>query len=81
MSDVFYLGRVKILLHDRVRARCRTKRRGTWVYLVTSAGAYTVYLVIIVGRLASAPVAEVPYVAVLLWTAGASIVANTVGGL
>jgi hypothetical protein len=55
------------------------EEKGTWVYLVTSAGAYAVYLVIIVGRLASTPAAEVPYVAVLLWTAGASIVANTVG--
>lgn len=55
------------------------EEKGTWVYLVTSAGAYAVYLVIIVGQLASTPAAEVPYVAVLLWTAGASIVANTVG--
>ena len=31
------------------------EEKGTWVYLVTSAGAYTVYLVIIVGRLASTP--------------------------
>jgi hypothetical protein len=53
--------------------------KGIWVYLVTSAGAYAVYLAIIVGRLASAPAAEVPYVSVLLWTAGASIVASIVG--
>jgi hypothetical protein len=26
------------------------EEKGTWVYLVTSAGAYAVYLVIIVGR-------------------------------
>jgi hypothetical protein len=49
------------------------EEKGTWVYLVTSAGAYTVYLVIIVGRLASAPVAEVPYVAVLLWAVAGSV--------
>ena len=55
------------------------EEKGTWVYLLTSAGAYAVYLVIILVRLASIPAAEVPYVAVLLWTAGASIVANTVG--
>jgi hypothetical protein len=53
--------------------------KGTWVYLVTSAGAYGVYLVIVLGRLASAPAAQVPYAAVLLWTAGASILANIVG--
>ena len=53
--------------------------KGTWVYLVASAGAYAVYLAIIAGRLASTPAAEVPYVSVLLWTAGASILANIVG--
>src|SRR5690348_8501924 len=31
------------------------------------------------GRVASTPVDQVPYVAVLLWTCGASIVANTAG--
>ena len=55
------------------------EEKGIWVYLVTSAAAYAVYLAIIVGRLASTPAAEVPYVSVLLWTAGASILANTVG--
>ena len=55
------------------------EEKGTWVYLVTSAGAYAVYLAIIAGRLASTPAAQVPYVAVLLWTAGASIVASIVG--
>jgi hypothetical protein len=55
------------------------EEKGIWVYLVTSTAAYAVYLAIIVGRLASTPAAEVPYVSVLLWTAGASIVANTAG--
>jgi hypothetical protein len=55
------------------------EEKGTWVYLVTSAGAYAVYLAIILGRLANAPAAQVPYVAVLVWTAGASIVASIVG--
>jgi hypothetical protein len=55
------------------------EEKGTWVYLVTSAGAYAVYLVIVLGRLASTPVAQVPYASVLLWTAVASILAATVG--
>ena len=55
------------------------EEKGIWVYLVTSAAAYAVYLAIIVGRLASTPAAEVPYVSVLLWTTGASIVASIVG--
>jgi len=53
--------------------------KGTWVYLMASAGAYLVYLVIIAGRLASTPAAEVSYVPVLLWTTGASIVVSIVG--
>ena len=61
-----------------VLVRCRT-RKGTWVYLVTSAAAYLVYLAIMLGRVASTPVDQVPYVAVLLWTCGASIVANMAG--
>jgi hypothetical protein len=53
-------------------------QRATWVYLVTSAGAYAVYLAIILGRVAGTPVAHVSYVAVLLWTTGAAIAASTV---
>ena len=55
------------------------EEKGIWVYLVTSAGAYAVYLAIILGRVLRTPVAEVPYISVLLWTTGASMVASTVG--
>ena len=55
------------------------EEKGIWVYLVTSAGAYVVYLAIMLGRVASTPVDQVPYVAVLLWTCGASMVANMAG--
>jgi hypothetical protein len=55
------------------------EEKGTWVYLVTSAGAYVAYLAIMLGRVASTPVDRVPYVAVLLWTCGASIVASMAG--
>ena len=55
------------------------EEKGTWVYLVTSAGAYAVYLVIILGRLQDTPVNQVPYAWVLLWTTVASIIAATIG--
>ena len=55
------------------------EEKGTWVYLVTSAGAYVVYLAIVLGQVQRMPVAHVSYVPVLLWTAGASIVASIVG--
>jgi uncharacterized paraquat-inducible protein A len=54
------------------------EEKGTWVYLVTSAGAYAVYLAIVLGRLGGTPVAQVHYVAALLWTGAASVVANVV---
>lgn len=54
------------------------EEKGVWAYLVASAGAYLVYLAIVGDRLARTPVAQVPYVAVLLWTIGASVVASTV---
>ena len=36
------------------------EEKGTWVYLVASAGAYAIYLAIVLGRVLSTPVAEVP---------------------
>jgi len=55
------------------------EEKGTWVYLVTSAGAYVVYLVIVLGRLLNTPAAQVSYIPVLLVTCLASMVAATVG--
>jgi hypothetical protein len=55
------------------------EEKGTWVYPVAVVGAYAVYLAIILGRLRNTPVAEVPYVWVLLWTTVASAVASAVG--
>ena len=55
------------------------EEKGTWVYLVASAGAYAVYLAIVLGRVLSTPVAEVPYISLLLWTTGASIVVSIAG--
>jgi hypothetical protein len=55
------------------------EEKGTWVYLVACLGAYGAYLAIILGRLATTPAAQVPYVSVLLWTTGASILASIVG--
>jgi len=55
------------------------EEKGTWVYLVTCVAAYGVYLAIVIGRAAHTPVAQVPYVAVLLWTTGASIAGSIAG--
>jgi hypothetical protein len=55
------------------------EEKRTWVYLVTSAGAYAVYLALVVPRTLHTPVAQVSYVAALLWTGVASMVASVVG--
>jgi hypothetical protein len=55
------------------------EEKRTWVYLVASAGAYGVYLAIVLGRVLRTPVAEVPYVSALLWATGASMIASVVG--
>ena len=53
------------------------EEKGTWAYLVAAGGSYLVYLAIMAGRVAHAPVAHVSYVAVLLWTTAASVLAST----
>lgn len=55
------------------------EQRRTWIYLVTSAGGYGVYLAIVAERATRTPIAHVPYVSALLWTTVASIVASIVG--
>src|SRR4029077_18919165 len=55
------------------------EEKRTWVYLVACGAAYVVYLAIVLGRVGQAPVTHVSYVAVLLWTIGASIAVSIVG--
>src|SRR5262249_15230111 len=55
------------------------EEKGTWVYLVTSAGAYAVYLALVCGRRVHPPGGEVRSASALLWTTAASIVASIVG--
>jgi hypothetical protein len=54
------------------------EEKGVWAYLISSAGAYAVYVAIVLGRGAHTPLAQVPYVSALLWASGASIVLSTV---
>jgi hypothetical protein len=57
------------------------EEKRTWVYLVSSAVSYVVYLVIVWGRALHSPVAHVPYASALLWATGASIVASIAGNV
>lgn len=53
------------------------EEKGTWVYLVVSAGVYLVYASLVLGRAAD-PLSDTPYQAVLLWSIAASVVASVV---
>ncbi len=52
------------------------EEKSAWIMGVVATGSYGVYLAIVLGMAGTMPLAEVPYVAPLLWTIGASIVAS-----
>ncbi|MDQ7804281.1 hypothetical protein Q5425_11090 [Amycolatopsis sp. A133] len=66
MSNFFYLDHVT---HEE---------KSAWILGIAAVVSYAVYLVLVLGRAGGRPPAEVPYVATLLWTVGASIVATIV---
>lgn len=54
------------------------REKRAWIMLVVAVVAYTIYVTILFGRAGGRHLTEVPYAALLLWTVGASIVANIV---
>lgn len=54
------------------------EEKGTWVYLVVSVVVYAAYVGVLLSRAGGAPLADVEYVAPLLWAVGAAIVAGIV---
>lgn len=54
------------------------EEKRAWIMLVVTVCAYAVYLIVVLGRAGSGALVEVPYVAPLLWTIGAAIVASIV---
>ncbi|MGW0594665.1 hypothetical protein [Streptosporangium sp. NPDC002607] len=54
------------------------EEKRAWVMIVVSVGAYTIYVVTILGRAGEGPLADVAYVGTLLWTIGGAIVAAIV---
>lgn len=55
------------------------EERGVWVYLTVTVGTYAAYVAIILGRADGTPLADVSYVATLLWMIGIAIAINIVG--
>ncbi|MFC8922911.1 hypothetical protein [Cellulosimicrobium sp. NPDC057127] len=54
------------------------EEKGTWVYLVVSVVVYAAYVGVLLARAGGAPLAEVEYVAPMLWAIGAAIAAGIV---
>ncbi|MFE0579851.1 MULTISPECIES: hypothetical protein [unclassified Streptomyces] len=52
------------------------EEKRAWIMIVVTLASYGAYLAAVLGRPGSEPLAEAPYVAALLWTVGASVVAS-----
>lgn len=65
------LNHVKFLLHGGCEVSYEEK--GTWVYLVVSALTYLGYVGVVLGRAGDGAIAEVSYVAPMLWSIGISM--------
>lgn len=50
-----------------------SEERSAWIMLVVSLGAYAAYLAAVLGQAGGVPLAEVPYVPVMLWSIGGAI--------
>jgi hypothetical protein len=55
-----------------------SEEKSAWIMAVLAIAGYVVYLVITLGRAAGRAITETPYVDVMLWTIGGSIVASMV---
>lgn len=54
------------------------EERRSWTYLAVAVVAYGAYVATILGKAASAPLADVDYVPAMLWTIGIAIVVGIV---
>lgn len=55
------------------------EEKRAWLTILITVGAYTIYVVTVLGRAGDAPLADVAYAGTLLWTIGGAIVAAIVG--
>jgi hypothetical protein len=55
------------------------EEKGIWVYLVVSVLTYLGYVVVLLGRAGGGPVAEVSFLAPMLWSIGISVGLAVVG--
>ncbi len=55
--------------------------KNAWAFLVIAIAGYTTYLAVLFGTAAGAPLTDVDYAPILLWTVGGAIVAGIVAGI
>ncbi|HUF06975.1 MAG TPA: hypothetical protein VMP86_06265 [Candidatus Binatia bacterium] len=55
------------------------EEKGQWVYLAATTTAYGAYLVLMLGRAGTTPLAEIEYQPILLLTIGAAIAGSIIG--
>src|SRR5262245_16180240 len=66
MSPMFYIRDMAL------------EEKRAWIMATAVIGTYIVYVAVVLGRLRHTPAAEVPYVAILLWTVGISVAVTIV---
>lgn len=66
VSRTLYLGAVAM------------EEKRAWIMVVVTVFGYAAYLIVVLRRAGSGPLVDIPYVAPLLWTIGAAIVASIV---
>ncbi|RSN10890.1 hypothetical protein DMC63_31080 [Streptomyces sp. WAC 05977] len=66
MSRTLYLGLVAM------------EEKRAWIMVAVTVFGYAAYLIVVLRRAGSGPLVDIPYVAPLLWTIGAAIVASIV---
>ncbi|MFD9367969.1 hypothetical protein ACFWA6_09715 [Streptomyces sp. NPDC060020] len=52
------------------------EEKRAWIMIVVTVVSYGAYLAVVLGRSGDSPLAQAPYVAALLWSVGAAIVAS-----
>ncbi len=72
MSGLFYI------LGKMAELEMSFEEKSAWIMGVVAVGSYGVYLAIVLSRAGTMPLADVPYVAPLLWTVGGSIALSIV---
>ena len=53
-----------------------SEEKTAWTTLLVTTGAYAAYLILLFGRAAAVPLPKTPYVDLMLWAIGGSIVAS-----